>query len=439
MPDPDRPNVLLLITDQQSATMLSCGGNPYLSTPAMDSLSATGRRFERAYCTNPVCMPSRFSLMTGRMPSAIGLGDDNNSYTGEVPAAACQNGLGNLMRAGGYTAAYGGKVHLPRMAPPDLGFDVISTDCRGGLAQACASYIRTPRKQPFCLVASFINPHDICYMAIRDFGVSEYRQRMLANAGAELAALDEALQFPAGLPRDEFFDHVCPPLPPNVEPPPEEPEAIRQAVAQSDFRGRARWEWPDERWRLHRWAYCRLVERVDAHIGRVLATLRDTGQAANTVVILTSDHGDHDGAHRLEHKGLHYEECCRVPLLIADLNAPTTGAVDDAHLVSNGLDVLPTICDYAGVAPPAGLPGASLRPLVEGCAITDWREAVPIEYSLGRSLVTRRYKYVRYNVGENRELLIDRELDPGEMRHAAADPAYQEILSDLRRRSEALK
>ena len=68
-----RPNILLILADQLSASMMSCAGNPYLGTPAMDSLAATGTRFDRAYCTNPVCVPSRFSLMTGRMPSEIGL------------------------------------------------------------------------------------------------------------------------------------------------------------------------------------------------------------------------------------------------------------------------------------------------------------------------------------------------------------------------------
>ncbi len=67
---PDRPNILFILTDQQSATMMSCAGNEYVRTPAMDRLATEGVRFERAYCSNPVCVASRFSLMTGLMPSA---------------------------------------------------------------------------------------------------------------------------------------------------------------------------------------------------------------------------------------------------------------------------------------------------------------------------------------------------------------------------------
>ena len=66
-----RPNILFITTDQQSSTMMSCAGNEYLQTPAMDRLAREGVRFERAYCTNPVCLPSRFSWFTGRMPSEL--------------------------------------------------------------------------------------------------------------------------------------------------------------------------------------------------------------------------------------------------------------------------------------------------------------------------------------------------------------------------------
>jgi choline-sulfatase len=131
----ERPNILLILADQQSASMMGCAGNPYLRTPAMDSLAASGMRFDRAYCTNPVCVPSRFSLMTGRMPSEIGLRSCDISQVEPVSKSILDSGLGWLIRNAGYEAVYGGKVHLPRMSPEDIGFDTISVDERDGLAE----------------------------------------------------------------------------------------------------------------------------------------------------------------------------------------------------------------------------------------------------------------------------------------------------------------
>ena len=131
-----------------------------------------------------------------------------------------------MLRRAGYETAYGGKVHLPKMTPADLGFDVISADEREGLADACAQFISQERDHPFFLVASFINPHDICYMAIRDFAETDHEHRLLQTSPAEIAALDAALEQPAGVSEESFFADHCPPLPQNFEIQRDEPEAI---------------------------------------------------------------------------------------------------------------------------------------------------------------------------------------------------------------------
>ena len=105
-----RPNILFIMTDQQSAHMLSCAGNEWLKTPSLDRLATSGIRFERAYASNPVCVPSRFSLQTGRMPSTIGL---NWNHPANVPQSIVEQSLGNLFSNAGYETVYGGKVHLP--------------------------------------------------------------------------------------------------------------------------------------------------------------------------------------------------------------------------------------------------------------------------------------------------------------------------------------
>ena len=134
---PRRPNVLFIMTDQQHAGMLSCAGNAHLKTPNLDRLAAAGVRFERAYATNPVCVPSRFSLQTGRMPSAIGM--RSNEGRRPVPPELCAQSLAPLLKKAGYDCAYGGKDHMPvglsRVAMSQ-GYEQLTLDSRDGLAEA---------------------------------------------------------------------------------------------------------------------------------------------------------------------------------------------------------------------------------------------------------------------------------------------------------------
>ena len=427
-----RYNLLFILTDQQSATMMSCAGNSYLQTPAIDSIAAGGVRFERAYCTNPVCIPSRFSLMTGLMPSTIGMISNYVAHIEAIPEHIKRNGLGWLLRRSGYDVAYAGKVHLPLMTTEDLGFDFLCQDEREQLAETCAEFIKRKRDQPFFLVASFVNPHDICYMAIRDSMQNQSERNLIYGGATACATLDKALSRPAGIDDAGFFGEHCPPLPPNFEPQLDEPEAIRLMLEQRPFRMKARREWKDNRWREHRWAYARLTEMVDAQIARVLNVLRNSGQADRTVVIFTSDHGDMDSAHRLEHKSTLYEEACRIPLIIRPPGEETPGRVDRNRLVSNGLDILPTLCDYAGIDPPEGLLGRSLRPIAEGIGCDSWRQNLSLECAIGRAILTDRFKYAVYDVGANYEQLIDLVEDPQEMRNVLRDTHHYQVLENLR-------
>jgi len=431
-----RPNILYIITDQQHARMMSCAGNRYLKTPAMDSLAATGARFERAYATNPVCLPARFSMMTGRMPSQLGIRENAGiPNRGSVPEAMLQQAMGWTFRRAGYETVYGGKTHWPKgMRVNSIGFDPLTPNQRDGLADACAAFLKRPHDKPFLLVASFINPHDICYMAIDAYTRAAKKDRMYPKSTIERQRLAEALKMPDGVSREAFFKEHCPPLPPNVEIPPLEPECITRLLKMRPFRQYARRNWSDEEWRRHRWAYCRLTERVDAQIGHVLAALRGAGLEEQTLVVFASDHGDMDGAHRIEHKTVLYEEASRVPLIVSHKGVTKAGRVDETHLVSVGLDLLPTLCDWAGVAVPDGLRGRSLRALAEGRAPEAWRDDLVVESQVGRMLRTARYKYNVYEDGAHREQLIDLATDPGEMVNLAEDAEYRHVLNDHRRR-----
>lgn len=420
-----RPNILVILVDQQHAGMLGCAGNRYVKTPAMDSLAATGARFDLAYCADPVCVPSRFSMLTGRMPGVVGLesNDDMGNARKRVTSAMLENAMGNVFRRAGYETVYGGKQHVP-MTIEEAGFRDIEKDQGPKLAETCADYLRGTHDKPFLLVASFINPHDICFMALsaaRDPGKIRGPKPM-----------EDAMALPAGISREEFFARLCPPLPDNYEIPPGEPDAIL-AADRRGFRTFVRNEWSDEQWRIHRWTYARLTEVVDSQIDQVLKALREAGLDRNTLVVFASDHGDMDASHRLEHKSVLYDEASRVPFIVSWPGVTRPGLVDKKHLVSTGLDLIPTLCDFAGIPQPASLKGRSVRALAEGRPVKAWRETLVTENGSSRMLRSARYKYVVYATGARREMLTDMVEDPGEMKNLALDPAFAGVLSEHRR------
>ncbi len=396
-----RPNVLLIMTDQQSNAALSANGNPYLQTPAMDSLVAEGVSFIQSYATYPVCSPARSSLMTGRMPHETGVRQNGEAIVAGMPT------MGEHFRTHGYETHYAGKWHLPGGFGDPPGFEkLIGGDSLGAnmdepLANACIEFLVEEPREPFLLVASFMNPHDVCHWIRGHEGSRSY---------------DSTSQFP--------------PPPGNLWRDPNEPEYMqhhREANynrMSNSLHISGEWKADDFRHYLH--DYYRMVEQVDRQIGRVLSTLRFRGLAENTVVAFTSDHGEGMGAHRWTQKAAFWEETARVPLIIAGKGVERRGVVDDRALVS-GIDVLPTLCDYAGVPVPDGVRGRTLRPVING---DSWpRTHVVCELShfgdkdrQGRMVRTARYKYVVFSGGERPEQLFDLQLDPGEVNNLAYRP-----------------
>ncbi|MCF7976033.1 MAG: sulfatase-like hydrolase/transferase [Phycisphaerae bacterium] len=437
-----KPNIIYIFTDQQSASMMSCAGNPWLKTPAMDYIAQNGIRFTRAYTTNPVCSPARVSMMTGRFPGAF---RDNNGNParensgamriGPLSEAVANTTLASFLKKAGYDLIYGGKEHLPGgLTPKALGFDDISNDQRDRLAQEAARYIKGEHDNPYFMVVSLINPHDICFMAIMDFEYTQARlEQARRNSKVEIAMMDQAMKRPEGVSEEEFFETHCPPLPPNYEPIKGEPKAIDYMLAQRNFRRKARDLYTDRQWRLHRWAYCRLTEVVDREIQTILDAIRQIDAEEDTLVIFSSDHGDNDASHRLEHKTTFYEESANIPFAAMWKGHIQAGQVDDTHLVSNGLDLLPTVCDYAGIKAVSDPRGRSLRPLFEGRDGT-WRDTLGVESEIGRMVVSQdKLKYIRYDAAGREERLLDLGRDPHETRYVTDDPEYALKLAALRR------
>jgi len=413
-----KPNIIYIFTDQQSATMMSCTGNTYLKTPAADYLAANGVRFEKAYTPNPVCVPARTSMMTGHFPGSHAVRLNSNSNKFNEKHNYKETNISAQLKRAGYHTAYGGKTHLPKQVYPEvLGFEVMSTGRKMDLSEDAVEFIKRKHDKPYYLVLSYINPHDICYFFRTDLGKKN--------------ALVEELRAKAAAIPNFYESDQCPPLLSNFEPQPDEPAAYQ---AMRGITRKNRDELSEEEWRLSRWMYARMTEIVDAEIKVVLDALKETGQEENTVVIFSSDHGDNEGAYRLHGKSTFNEQSIRIPFIVMDKGGKQkAGSVDNTHLVVNGLDLLPTVLDYAGVPNAHGDPrGRSVRPLVEGKEV-EWRDDVGVESSFGRMVMNDQFKYIEYDIDRNIEVrLRDMKRDPDEKTHFTNDPEYAPVLAKMK-------
>ena len=397
----ERPNILYIMTDQQTANAMSCAGNTDLRTPNMDKLAERGIRFTNAYCSMPLSGPSRGAMFTGYMPGEVGLLENGTP----MPDSLHSTSLGVLMNKAGYTCAYAGKWHVHTNSLPDkqaFGFDNLHGHNDFGLAEAAVSFLQRKKKgQPFFLVASFDNPHNICEYA---------RKQNTPYATIKEPALED-----------------CPGLPSNFAVNPYDATALAFENPTHDYT-------PDD-WRRYRNAYYRLVETVDAEIGKIIAELDRQDLWKNTVIIFTSDHGDGCGAHQWNQKTVLYEEVANVPFIVCLPKGKHAGKILP-QLINNGVDLMPSICDWAGINVPGKRQGVSFRPIVEnGSADKQHQPYIVTETSFAQTASTRgwmlrtsQYKYVLYDTGKNREQLYDMETDRGEMRNLAIEKKYADIL-----------
>ncbi|MCY2930782.1 MAG: sulfatase-like hydrolase/transferase [Planctomycetota bacterium] len=392
-------------------------GNAYIRTPAMDALVQGGVSFRSAYCTSPVCTPARVSLVTGRMPHELGVNVNHDRADDAVPT------LGHLFRAAGYRTVWAGKTHTPPAGPersdPAPGFELLPLAEHANrhlgspgdpvVADAAAEFLtdRANRTGPWLLTVSLQNPHDICYWI-----------------------MDRERDVIALTPPDD--PALLPPLPANFAMDPNEPEFLTICRQRGHYGNEVAWtrEWTDIQWRQYLWVYYRLLERVDGQIARLLKALRDTGAAENTLVLHTADHGEGVAAHHSVVKLMPYQEATAIPLTLRWPGRVPAGVTDSKHLVS-GMDVLPTLCDYAGVPVPPSVRGRSLRPVIENphapgvpLVVSEFQPDPSRMELKGRILWTGRFKYAAFSHGAGREMLFDLHLDPGETKNLAGSTGH---------------
>ncbi len=403
-----KPNILLISTDQWSWHAFGFHGNPHVKTPNADRLAAMGVDFSRSYSTDPVCGPARTCWMTGRMPNEHGVIGNSSPVVKTMPD------MGQWFGANGYETVHVGKWDTPGRDPTKSFAGYCGTYAAGQyvdlpVADSAQSYLLNRRSdKPFLMHVSLMNPHDIC----------------------QIGCL-----FPSknGIPLPE--DIPLPPLPENFKARPVEPKTLISKV-RSSYKRTASREWTEADWRFYNWTYYRYCEMVDAAIGRVLDALEASGEAANTMVVFTSDHGEGLGSHGLYWKAFMYDESVRVPFVLAFPGRLPSGVKNENIFVS-GIDLFPTFCDVAGIPRPENLCGENIFAQVESGRRA--RETLVTSASFGgRMVVDDRYKSIRYKNDPVLQL-FDLKADPGETVNIAAQNApllatHEQILKDFEAR-----
>ena len=452
---PRRPNILFVMTDDQTVKELSCYGSKILQTPNMDRLARGGTRFANCFATNALCAPSRATVLTGCFSHVHGI-RGNSETAGEIeqldPGVPT---FPELLREAGYQTGLVGKYHV-RQDPrgfdywcihPGQGayFDPVyiengervqkqgySSDITTDLALGFLE--RAGRERPFCLVYQFKAPH-------RPFRPAPRHADMFDDVEVPHPPTfddDYATRMVAQKSEDMQFDKVLA----------ADYEDLPRNLSRTEKK-----EWIYQRFVKDRF---RTIYGVDENLGRVLDYLDENGLADDTLVLYTSDHGYFLGDHGWYDKRFMYEPSIRIPLLARYPGAGAGGRVA-GELVMN-IDYAPTILDFAGVPIPARMQGRSLRPLIEGKRSEDWRRSIyyayyedswqlhgkgqeamaePYRYftphRIGphRGVRTERYKLIEYYGEGDYWELFDLEKDPDELNNIHAGASSQAIVAEL--------
>ena len=421
-----KPNILLIFADQLAWRALPAYGDAFASTPNIDRITERAVRFSEAYTPCPLCQPARAAYWTGRFPHETGVLSNGRKHP-VPPVPETMPTLGELFARAGYTTQHFGKQHdagslrgftlepvdqTPVAAGPAWPLNSDTWQDRYTTVKAVDWLRDYAGDAPYLTVVDLNNPHNICGW------VGE-------NAGEH---------------RDVPSPGPLPPLPDNFEDVDLAQRPIPvQYICCSHNRLSQAGPWTEDNYRHYLRAYYHYLGRVDAEIGLVLDALAARADADNTMILFTADHGDGMASHRMVTKQVSFiEETTHVPLMFAGPPGLVGGDRDVAPLVSL-LDLVPTLCEVAGIAPPSGLWGRSLVPWLTGVAEAphdyvagEWHTEWGFTISPGRMVRTPRYKYTRYLEGAGEEL-YDIVADRGETRTLVDDPAHAAALETHRR------
>ena len=446
-----RPNILLIYTDQQRWDTIRYGGNPAIITPNLDRLAREGVLMDNAFCNNPVCMPSRQSMLSGLYPSTVGCTTNGIEMREDIWT------LPRILKAYGYTTANIGKLHFKnhsnrdhREPHPSYGFDtLILSDEPGCYDDAYIQWVKNhdpsqvdncristppawegppvvkhPRNthEPYC----FEGPEHLTHSAFVADEVAEFIHQQDGEKPFFVIAGFYAPHAPLNPPERfvKMYEQDLLPLP--------FMDAENSDVPWTGM------DLTDDHWRMIKAYYYALISHVDDQIGNILQALEDKALLDNTIVIFTSDHGEHLGDHGLIQKGPPgLDSCVHVPLIFS---CPSLFKPQRVADLIEAVDIAPTVLELCGIQVPPFFQG---RSFYQRLAMGDYqpRTSVYIEYkdpfrSSWKTVRTHAFKYSRFRQGSDEaavgELLYDLEQDPHEQCNVAGEKRYQTALEKMR-------
>ena len=413
-----RPNILLIISDDQRWDALGAAGNPAIHTPALDRLAAEGVYFRQGTIHTSLCMPSRATLLTGLPPHQHGW----YSNQSQRPGLRSANGfkgiatLPGLLEPAGYRTVLVGKWHLTPV-PWNCGF----SDVRTWFPRGDGPYVDLPLargKSPETRV------------------VKGFVTEVFADDAIEFLKSDAAKEKPFLLWLATTAPHW--PRQPN-------PDRIQKLYAGKSAQDLLPPGVPSAESSSADWTnYCAAITHLDEQVGRLLATLENQKLADKTVVVFLGDNGYMMGERGWDGKVMPYESSVRVPFIVRAPMLPQRKGRSDAAVSS--LDLPATLLSVAGVSPPKEWPGRNLVPLLRGGKASGFDEAI-CEFAdeAGRNfghltyrlIRTPAHKLIRWRDPQKPDELYDLMADPHEQNNLANAPAARRVRDDLLQRLQA--
>ena len=396
-----KPNILFLFSDQQHWQALGFK-DPFFETPSLDLLASKSLVFENSFCTTPQCSPSRSSLLTGFYPTRTGvLG--NMGAAGGTPLK--QPTIAVELQSNGYRTGYFGKWHLGNETIATNGWDEKNFEPKDVSTEARAiSFLKrsTQLNKPFALFVSFLNPHDI-------YQFMKHESDIVGD-----------IPLPHSWDKETFTN---------------KPTIHKQFMLEDQ--GDIIWDKERSIWEKYRDFYREKNKLYDKGVGVLLREMENLSLGNNTIVIVTSDHGDMDTNHKLIYKGpFMYEHMVRVPMIIyvpERLKGIKGGRLTSIEVT--GVDIVPTIRDFCGITM-SECDGLSLKPILTNTKGQQERDYVISQYYSKqkwinpiRMIRTKEFKLNRYiHYGDE---LYDLKNDPHELTNLATDYEYSRMKREL--------
>lgn len=459
---PQRPNVLFLASDDMRP-QLGCYGDPVVQSPNIDRLAARGMVFQRAFCQQALCSPSRISLLSGRHPWTTKIYSIGPPLRSTMPDVVT---LPQLFKNNGWFARSLGKVYHVGIDDPDS-WSVPSwvsrkprygpegtAEVQAAAAKLRAEGIGDPDKgpqKPFYAGPAFESPDceddeltdgDIAREAVQALG--ELAKKPEQPFFLAVGFVNPHVPWVAPKRYHDLYDPADIRIPDNRYPPRDAPSYAARSGDDFYWYGNV----PKDRNITNQFGtrclhgYLAAISYVDACVGRVLDELDRLGLRDETVVVFWSDHGYYMGEHNWwGGKHNNYEGATRAPLIVAAPGMKAAGQTTDALV--EFVDIYPTLAELAGLPVPDGLEGTSFAPLLNDRA-KPWKGSAISEYPKGghrgTAMRTDRYRYVEWR--DKSGQLADRELydhqtDPQENQNVAGKPENAELIERLAAEIEA--